>query len=129
MIPVLVFLENWGKSGKLGPIVQNNGHQYTESHPHFTSNEALLKYKNNLRVDLGNWGISRNLRPNTQIHGCVIHSVKVYISHQMKPCSSEKVICLVIPSFVYLRIWDKSVKLGPNNPNYGQQYTKSHQKC
>ena len=33
MIPVLVFLENWGKSGKLGPIVPNHGHQYTESHP------------------------------------------------------------------------------------------------
>ena len=52
MIPVLVFLKNWGKLGKLGPIVQNHGHQYTESHPHFTSNEALLKYKYNLRVDL-----------------------------------------------------------------------------
>ena len=44
---------------------------------------------------LGHWGKSRNLRPNTQIHGCVIHSVKVHISHQMKPCSSVKVICLV----------------------------------
>ena len=52
MIPVLVFLENWGKSRKLGPIVQNNRHQYTESHPHFTSNEALLKYKYKLRVDV-----------------------------------------------------------------------------
>ena len=64
MIPVLVFLENWGKSGKLGPIVQNNGHQYTESHTHFTSNEALLKYKYNLRVDLHLfkciWGIGEN---------------------------------------------------------------------
>ena len=100
MIPVLVFLENWGKFGKLGPIVQNNRYQYTESHPDFTSIEALLKYKYKLRVDLhlsafGDWGKSRNLRPNTQIHGCVIHSVKVHISHQMKPCSSEKVICLV----------------------------------
>ena len=100
MIPVLVFLENWGKSG-IGPIVQNNGHQYTESHTHFTSNEALLKYKYNLRVDLHLfkciWRIGENQenRRNTQIHGCVIHSVKVHISHQMKPCSSEKVICLV----------------------------------
>ena len=63
MIPVLVFLENWGKSG-IGPIVQNNGHQYTESHTHFTSNEALLKYKYNLRVDLHLfkciWGIGEN---------------------------------------------------------------------
>ena len=33
MIPVLVFLENWGKSGKLGPNVPNHGHQYTESNP------------------------------------------------------------------------------------------------
>ena len=74
MIPVLVFLENWGKSGKLDPIVQNNGHQYTESHPHFTLNEALLKYKGHL---LGK----------------------------------------VIPVFVYLWNWDKSVKLGLNNPN------------
>ena len=46
-------------------------------------------------VYLGHWGKSRNLRPNTQIHGCVIHSVKVHISHQMKPYSSVKVICLV----------------------------------
>ena len=64
MIPVLVFLENWGNSGKLGPIVQNNGHHYTESHTHFTSNEALLKYKYNLRVDLHLfkciWGIREN---------------------------------------------------------------------
>ena len=52
MIPALVFLENWGKSGKFGPVGQNNGYEYTESHPHFTSNEILLKYKYNSRVDL-----------------------------------------------------------------------------
>ena len=35
----------------------------------------------------------------------------------------------VIPVFVYLWNWDKSVKLDPNNPNHGQQFTESHQKC
>ena len=48
---------NWDKSGKLGPNNSNHGHQYTESHPkckipHFTSNEALLKGKGHLRVQL-----------------------------------------------------------------------------
>ena len=46
-------------------------------------------------VYLGHWGKSRNLRPNTLIHGHVIHSVKLHILHQTKPYSRVKVICLV----------------------------------
>ena len=44
---------------------------------------------------LGHWEKSRNLQPNTQNHGHVIHSAKLHISLQVKPYSSVKVICLI----------------------------------
>ena len=43
-------------------------------------------------VYLGYLEKSGNLRPNNQIHGRVIHSVKIHISHQMKPYLRVKVI-------------------------------------
>ena len=44
-------------------------------------------------VYLGHWAKSGKLQPNTQIHKCVIQSVKLHVSHQMKPYSTVKVIC------------------------------------
>ena len=49
-IPVLVFLENWGKSSKLHPNIPNHGQGDTESDSkssanYFTSNEPLVKCK------------------------------------------------------------------------------------
>ena len=108
MIPVLVLLENWGKSGKLDPNIPNHGHQYTESHLSKVLNSLFhIKWSftkiqisfegwfTPFLVYLGHWGISGNLRPNTQIYGRVIQSAKLHISHQMEPYSSVKVICLV----------------------------------
>ena len=151
MIPVLVFWENCGKSGKLGPNVSNHGHQYTESHPSNLLNStfhiewSLTKIQIQFEgwftpvlVYLGHLGKSRNLQPNTQIHGHVIHSVKLHISHQMNShfTSNEALLrCKghlfgkVIPVFEYLWNWDKLVKLGLNNPNHEQQYRESYQKC
>ena len=44
-------------------------------------------------VYLGHWGKSGKLQQNTQIHKRVIQSVKLHVSHQMKPYSTVKVIC------------------------------------
>ena len=61
-----------------------------------------------------------------------IHSVKLHISHQMKPCSSVKVICLV-KLYLFLCICG----IGTSQLNQTQitqimdsmQYTENHQKC
>ena len=45
-----------------------------------------------LLVCLGHWGKSGKLRPNTQNHGHIIQSVKLFISHQMKPYLNIKAI-------------------------------------
>ena len=142
MIPVLVFLENWGKSGKLGPNVPNHGHQYTESHPSKVLNSTfhikwiLTKIQIQFEgwfapvlVYLGHLGKSRNLRPNTPIHGHVIHSVKLHISHQVKPYSIVKVIWgSIYTCFMYLQNWGKLAKFSPIISNHGQRYPESHSK-
>ena len=93
-----------GKSEKLGPNVLNHGHQYTESHHQVLNSTFHIKsslpkiqipfegWFMPVLVYLAHWGKSGNLRPNTQIHGHVIQSVKLHISHQMKPYSSVRVI-------------------------------------
>ena len=53
-------------------------------------------------VYLAHWGKSGNLRPNTQIHGHVIQSVKLHISHQMKPYSSVRVILVKLYLLQYI---------------------------
>ena len=93
-----------GKSEKLGPNVLNHGHQYTESHHQVLNSTFHIKsslpkiqipfegWFMPVLVYLAHWGKSGNLRPNTQIHGHVIQSVKLHISHQMKPYSNVKAI-------------------------------------
>ena len=95
-----------GQVRKLGPNVPNHGHQQTESHPSKVLNStfyikwSLTKIQipfegwfTPVLVYLGHWGKSGKLQPNTQIHKRVIQSVKLHVSHQMKPYSTVKVIC------------------------------------
>ena len=107
-IPVLVYLDIGTSHGNWAQKPQNKGHRYTEGclkcqTLHFTLSEALLKGKGDLRVAsyllsvFGHWGKLRELSPKTINTGHmdtqkVIQSVKLHISHQMKLCSSVKVI-------------------------------------
>ena len=85
--------------------IPNHGHQYTESHPSKVLNSTFyIKWSlTKIQLPFGGWFTpalvylgylekSGNLRPNNQIHGRVIHSVKIHISHQMKPYLRVKVI-------------------------------------
>ena len=89
-------------------IPSNHGKRYRESYMkcysmHFMSNQALLKCKDHLRVQLYQlqhiWGIVRSQGNWDQISQImdmdkqkVIPSVQLHISHQMKSCFSVNAI-------------------------------------
>ena len=85
-------------------------------------------------VYLGHYSKLGKLCPLPQIMGMdtqkVVQSVKLHISHQMKPYSSVKAIWRL--SYTCASVFGhsgKSGKLGPNTPNYEHQYIDSHSKC
>ena len=66
---------------------------------------------------LGHWGKSGILAPKAPNYGHVIQNVKLHIWYQMKSYSNVKAIWESI--YTCFVNWDKSGKLGPNNPIMG----------
>ena len=82
-------------------------------------------------VYLGNWEKLGRFMPNSPIIDTntqkVIHSVKLQVPHQMKPCLKCKGHLRVnLYLFCVFANWGELAKF---SPNHGQRYTESHPKC
>ena len=99
----------------------------------YTNTNSIEGWFTPVLVYLGNWGKLGRFIPNSPFIGINaqkdIHSVKLHISHQMKPYLIVKAIWGSINTcFVQLRHWGKLAKFNPITSNHGHvKFQVSHQ--